>query len=349
MQWICFESNNLLLTICGVFYSVLCIFSVVTGLMYASGKRKLNPLELSDSFVSKLKKDKKLDKFAIKMGWVTFIVGIFQGLTAIGILYGYNVYLNYFALFFTIFSICSVVFKLVKKINLFSLLKLIAYLIILFIIIASGLKKYRAQDEALKYLETSDSVKVSKIKEGYFFDGPGINNAIIFYPGASVQYTSYSKLMYKFASNGYDSFLLSMPLDFAFLGIYKPASILLNYDYNNYYLMGHSLGGVSACLYASNRPEKISGVISLASYPTKTLPKDIKYISIYGSEDKVLNKQRMEESKQYYPEDSYTFIIEGGNHSSFGNYGNQSGDGNVLITNDQEQDYVVNKIIELLN
>ena len=42
-----------LLTACAVFYSVLCIFSIVTGLMYASGKRALNPIELSDSFLQK--------------------------------------------------------------------------------------------------------------------------------------------------------------------------------------------------------------------------------------------------------------------------------------------------------
>ena len=34
MKWICLESNNVLLTLCGLFYGVLCIFSIVTGIMY---------------------------------------------------------------------------------------------------------------------------------------------------------------------------------------------------------------------------------------------------------------------------------------------------------------------------
>ena len=42
-----------LLLLCGIFYAVLCVFSIVTGLMYASGKKKLNPLELSDKFMSR--------------------------------------------------------------------------------------------------------------------------------------------------------------------------------------------------------------------------------------------------------------------------------------------------------
>ena len=348
MKWICLESNNLLLTICGVFYSVLCIFSIVTGIMYAKGKRKLNPLELSDKFVSKLSKEKKLDKFAITMGWVTFIVGIFQGITALGIFYGYNSFFNYFAFCFTIFSICSVVFKLIKKVNLFSLLKLFAYLIILLILIVSGLRKYRASYEALAYIETKDLVTVSKINEGYFFDGPGKETAIIFYPGASVQYTSYAKLMYKLAYNGYDCFLISMPLDFPLIGTNKAKSIMSEYNYNKWYLSGHSLGGVAASMYASNNPSRISGIINLASYPNKKLPSNIKYILIYGSEDKVLNIKNLDESKKYLPKDNLNFVIEGGNHSYFGNYGFQKGDGIPLITNDEQQDYVANKVVEVL-
>ena len=54
------------------FYALLCIFSIVTGLMYASGRKALNPLELSDSFMSRYSDPEKLKAFTIKMGWVTF-------------------------------------------------------------------------------------------------------------------------------------------------------------------------------------------------------------------------------------------------------------------------------------
>ena len=78
---------NILLILCGIFYSVLCIFSIVTGLMYASGKKELNPLELSDEFMSLYTDQDKLKRFTIKMGWVTFLVGIVQGITAFAILH----------------------------------------------------------------------------------------------------------------------------------------------------------------------------------------------------------------------------------------------------------------------
>ena len=123
---------KILLIICAIFYSILCIFSIVTGLIYISGKKELNPLELSDKFVGKLEKENKLVKFAKFMGLVTFIVGIVQGLTA------YAIFMDKFyvlSIGFTIFSILSVSFKLKSKINIFPVLKALAYVSILIILI----------------------------------------------------------------------------------------------------------------------------------------------------------------------------------------------------------------------
>ena len=94
MNWMIIELHNMPIILCGIFYSILCVFSVVTGLIYASGRKKLNPLELSNKFMEKLSDEEILKKFTIKMGWVTFIVGIIQGLTAFSIFKGYNIYLS---------------------------------------------------------------------------------------------------------------------------------------------------------------------------------------------------------------------------------------------------------------
>lgn len=123
---------RILLIICALFYSVLCIFSIVTGVIYISGKKELNPLELSDKFVSKLKKENRLSKFAKTMGLVTFLVGIIQGLTAYAIFADKCYALS---IGFTIFSIISVTIKLKSKINLFPILKSLAYVSVLIIII----------------------------------------------------------------------------------------------------------------------------------------------------------------------------------------------------------------------
>ena len=112
MNWIIADYHNILLILCGVFYSVLCIFSIVTGLIYSSGKKQLNPLELSDRFMEKLSDPGKLQKFTVKMGWVTFVVGIVQGITAFAIFRGHSIVLYLIAVGFTLFSIASVSVKL---------------------------------------------------------------------------------------------------------------------------------------------------------------------------------------------------------------------------------------------
>ena len=127
-----------LLLLCGIFYAVLCVFSIVTGLMYASGKKKLNPLELSEKFMSRYTDSDKLKRFTIKMGWVTFLVGIVQGITSFAILHRHNAVLYWTALAFTLFSIVSVAWKLKGKINAFPVLKCIAYTAILVVLLLGG-------------------------------------------------------------------------------------------------------------------------------------------------------------------------------------------------------------------
>lgn len=124
------EANNIPMILCGIFYAVLCIFSIVTGIMYARGKRELNPLELSERFVAKMDEE-ELAAFARKMGWVTFVVGIVQGVTSFAILKGKSIVLYIIAIGFTLFSIASVIFKLKGRISLFAVLKMIAYFLIL--------------------------------------------------------------------------------------------------------------------------------------------------------------------------------------------------------------------------
>ena len=132
---IAFETMNLPLILCGLFYGVLCIFSIATGMIYMSGKRKLNPLELSDSFVKRLSEIDQLHKFTVFMGFVTFVVGIVQGITSYCLFQANSALDYYFAFGFNLFSICSVLYKLKGKINAFPLLKLCAYLLVLVVLL----------------------------------------------------------------------------------------------------------------------------------------------------------------------------------------------------------------------
>ena len=138
MAWQAFAARPVPLVLCGIFYGVLCVFSIVTGLIYLSGRRELNPLELPDSFVEHLADEARLKRFAKMMGGVTFVVGLVQGVTSHAILRGNGAVAYGIALGFTLFSIASVAFKLKGKINAFPLLKLAAYLAILVVLLLGG-------------------------------------------------------------------------------------------------------------------------------------------------------------------------------------------------------------------
>ena len=71
-------------------------------------------------------------------------------------------------------------------------------------------------------------------------------------------------------------------------------------------------------------------------------------LSIYGTNDYVLNRKKYLKSKELLPTNHYEFIIEGGNHANFGNYGNQKKDGSSTITREYQQELTKNEIIKYI-
>ncbi|MCD7841596.1 MAG: alpha/beta hydrolase [Lachnospiraceae bacterium] len=205
---------------------------------------------------------------------------------------------------------------------------------------------YRADAEAADYLESSGSVEVVEIDDGLYFDGAGEDSAIIFYPGAKVEYTAYAPLMMKLAENGVDCFLLEMPYNMAIFGINRADDVMEKYDYEYWYISGHSLGGAMAASYAAGNTDKLDGVILFAAYATKDLG-DLAVISIYGSNDGVLSMEMVETGRAYST--NYTEIcIEGGCHAWFGLYGEQAGDGTASISREEQWQQTVDAVLALV-
>ncbi|MCD8018190.1 MAG: alpha/beta hydrolase, partial [Clostridiales bacterium] len=207
---------------------------------------------------------------------------------------------------------------------------------------------YRADETVSEqYLQSTDSVVVSVIAQGYYFDGEGTDIACIFYPGAKVEYTAYAPLMMNLAENGIDCFLVEMPYNLAIFGINRADRILEDYEYAHWYLSGHSLGGAMAASYASEHLESLDGLILLASYSTTSLDADeFQVLSIYGSEDQVLSMEKLEEGRQYMPEDYTEVCIIGGNHAWFGFYGEQEGDGKATISREEQWQQTADAVLE---
>lgn len=208
---------------------------------------------------------------------------------------------------------------------------------------------YHSGESVQKYLQEDAPVNVKEISDGLYLDGPGTEGAMIFYPGAKVEYTAYLPLLYELAEQGLDCFLIKMPCNLAFLGQSKATDLMTEYSYKSWYLSGHSLGGAMAASYAAGHLKDLDGLVLLAAYPTRSLESDtFSVVSIYGSKDGVLNMDKVEDARSFMPSDYTEVCIEGGNHAWFGNYGEQEGDKTASISREEQQKQAVEAILQMV-
>ena len=206
---------------------------------------------------------------------------------------------------------------------------------------------YRADRTAIDALASDELVNVSQTDYGWLFDGPSEENAFIFYPGGKVEEEAYAPLLHSLASQGLDVMLVSMPARLAILDTDAADDVLSQYDYDHWYIGGHSLGGACAAIYASGNTEKFDGIILLGAYATKPLG-DMRALYIYGSEDHVMDMEDYLENRTSVGADADEFVIEGGNHAQFGSYGAQKGDGEASITGEEQVAITVDLIVSFV-
>ena len=199
---------------------------------------------------------------------------------------------------------------------------------------------YHAAPEAQAVLEQSE-VTVEQINSrtiAFVPDQP--KAALIFYPGAKIEYTAYAPLMQDLAEQGFLCLLEKMPMNLAVLDITAADGLQEQFpDIEKWYIGGHSLGGAMAAIYASQHAGELDGVVLLGAYSTADLHRTkLKTLCIYGSNDRIMNRDKYKNYKSNLPAQYVETVISGGNHSFFGCYGQQDGDGAASITNDEQMD-----------
>lgn len=208
---------------------------------------------------------------------------------------------------------------------------------------------YHADIDSIQAFTTTNTVSKQMLEDNTIVYSPeNATTGFIFYPGGKVEYTAYAPLMEACASEGILCVLVEMPFHLAVFDINAADGIQEQYpNIQNWYIGGHSLGGSMAASYLANNTEDYDGLILLGSYSTADLsPTSLKVLSIYGSEDNVLNMESYEQNKGNLPSDFTEFIIAGGCHAYFGMYGAQAGDGTPTITNKTQINTTASKIKE---
>ena len=220
------------------------------------------------------------------------------------------------------------------KIAVITFLSLVVISIGGFLIYASDY--YRADAQAIAILEKEDVVQT---EDNLIILASTTQNetALIFYPGAKVEYTAYLPILEKIQQNtGVMVVVVKMPFNMAIFNADVADSIMEQFpEIKNWYIAGHSMGGAMASNYASKNQDKVQVLILLGAYIYGDYPTE-KALTIYGS----FNTSVAE--KIDYSEN--IVVIEGGNHAQFGNYGKQKGDADATITSDEQQDIAVEAI-----
>lgn len=213
---------------------------------------------------------------------------------------------------------------------------------------------YEADEEAIDAFAPMGSALISEDEDGNLLFSPSEGEAscgFIFYPGGKVEHRAYAPLMAALAERGIFSVLIDMPFNLAVFDISAAEGIAERYpEIEDWYIGGHSLGGSMAASYLEDGTGEFSGLVLLGSYSTADLSKSgLRVLSVFGSEDGIMDREKYEECKNNLPSDYVEIIIEGGCHAYFGMYGEQDGDGQAKITPEEQINMTADGILQLVS
>ena len=210
---------------------------------------------------------------------------------------------------------------------------------------------YHTEPAAVQAMAPDSAVSVYELRDGVTVFAPEEPSVgFIFYPGGKVEHTAYAPLMRACAERGVLCVLIRMPFNLAVFNINGADGIPEQFpDVAHWYLGGHSLGGAMAASYAADHADELDGLVLLAAYSTRDLTgSGLAVLSVYGSEDGVLDMEKYEKYRSNLPAGASEVVIDGGCHAGFGRYGAQDGDGTPAISSDEQINRTAEEIARII-
>lgn len=224
------------------------------------------------------------------------------------------------------------------KVALITIISFVVLLTAAFFVYVSDY--YKADDVAIAVMQSED---IMRVQDNLIILSPTTpsDTALIFYPGAKVEYTAYIPLLEKLRQNGITCVLIKMPFNLAIFDQNAANKVFDELpDIKNWYIGGHSMGGAMASSYAANHKDKVKGLILLGAYIYGDVSPE-NALTIYGTLNSNLEKNIN------YTEN--VVIIDGGNHAQFGNYGEQKGDPPATISREDQQNIAAKAILDFIH
>lgn len=221
---------------------------------------------------------------------------------------------------------------------------------------------FRAQGFDRSILESDANITVEETSRLISFR-PNQNpepRGLIFLPGGLVQPEAYAPLSRAIAEQGFRVFIVKLPFGSAPLesqeaDVMEQAISIMNTETSIQYWVvgGHSRGAAIASRFALLHGDSFDGLVLIGTSHPKEEAFDLSNTTlavtkIYASNDGLASVEEVEANAIYLPDDTIWVLIEGGNHSQFGYYGNQLGDNAGTISREQQQVITVDTIIGIL-
>ena len=191
-------------------------------------------------------------------------------------------------------------------------------------------------DASIQGVEADPAIELEWLGNGYVLRPADHDSetGLVFYPGGRVHPDAYLATLAPLVREANVTvFVPRMALNLAVLNPNAARPVVRNHPgIDTWYVGGHSLGGAMACRYAKGRPDRVEGLVLLASYCDRDLSDtSLRVLSVTGTADGVLNRDRYRTSLSNLPSDARDVRIRGMNHSQFGTYRGQLDDAPATI------------------
>lgn len=176
---------------------------------------------------------------------------------------------------------------------------------------------------------------------------------ILFFPGGLVDPLAYTPLAKKLAESGYTTHIVKMPWRLAQRGYTKITRLFDLDDPDKIFVLGgHSQGGKMAAQFVYENPYQIDGLFLLGT----SHPRDIDLsnlglptLKLYSEYDGLASVGEVLENKPMLPKNTDLVLIEGGNHSQFGNMGSLLMDEAASISRNEQQSQTLAHLLYFLD
>ena len=208
----------------------------------------------------------------------------------------------------------------------------------------------RAEVERAAEVDADPAISVTNDPEAIVLEPTGASNGrgLVFVPGARVEAAAYEWSLQPLVDAGFTVVITHPALNFAILEVRSLATYTaLAPEVDDWAVGGHSLGGVRACQYVAD--EGVDALLLFGSYCSADLSDDdVAVLSIGGGQDGLSTPAKIEDAAHLLPADADFVEIAGMNHAQFGAYGEQSGDGEATVSDEDARAAMTEELLAFL-